>query len=277
MQVFITPEGKFKEAADKYKKPGEIIRISMPIEYEGLKYREILYNKTFLGKMKNDIAGIIFVTENGEYISDSGLKNELCGLGYNFEVMLDDKSINGLKTAITSELDIEKQLIDYEQITKAIESMKTSNVTGIDTVISIINKLPDLKRENNKAIETYINQIQKIKPEEFVFKASIYNELYSYYREILLKNFQRVRLVITGMKFYDDIKREAQKRKRNIAFRFSRQEVVMGITKLPFEIDHLKKIVTIYERVGGMKQEEYMKYLKSVEKTNINDRIQLLR
>lgn len=277
MQVFTSPEGKFKDIASKYKKSGEVIRVSLPIEYEGKKYKEIVYNKTLFGKMKKSIEGVVFLTEDGEYVSDIRLKKELCNLGYYFEVMLDDKSLKELKNAVTSELEITKQMEDYEHISMAIENMKASNVLGIDTVITILNKLPNHKRENNKAIEAYLEQLQSKEAEGFVFNNTVYNELYSFYREILIKNFQRVRLVASGKRFYDDIKREAQKRKRSMTARFNSHEIFMGLTKLPVEMDHLKSIVSVYESVTDMKQEEYLKHLKSVEKTNINDRIQLLR
>lgn len=277
MEVFTTPVGKLKDIADKYRKSGETIRISMPIEYNGKKYREIVYNKTFLGKMKKNIVGVIFLTEDGEYISNSALRNELSSLAYNFELTLDDKNIKYLKSAITTELEIEKQLIDYEQIIKEIVSMKSEKVLGIDTVVTILNKIPNLKRENNMALEAYINKLQEINPEGFTFSASVYNELYTYYREILIKNFQKVRLIATGKIFYDNIKREAQKTKKSFFFRFTQHDVFAGLTKLPYEMDHLIKIVKLYAEVADMKEEEYLKYLKTIEKTNINDRIQLLR
>lgn len=277
MQVFTSPEGKFKDIADKYKKSGEKVRITLPIEYGGKKYREIVYNKTVLGKMRKNIEGVIFVNEDGEYVSDARLKKELSTLGYYLEIMLDDKSINELKSAIAPELEIEKKIIDYEQIIKAIEGMSTSNVLGIDTVVSILNKLPDYKRENNEVIKVYMNQMQSIKPDEFVFNISVCNEIYSYYKEILIKNFQRVGLVISGKRFYDDIKKEGQKRKRSLTARFNSHDVFIGLTKLPVEIEHLKNVVTVYESVSNMKLEEYLKYLSSLEKSKISSRLQLLR
>jgi hypothetical protein len=277
MQVFTTPVGKFKDLADKYKKSGEISRISLPIEYDGKRYKEIVYNKKFLGRMKKNVEGVIFLTEDGEYISDIRLKKELSILGYQLEVIMDDKSINDLKSAITPELEIEKQVADYNQIKKAIDNMKASKEFGVDTVVPILNKLPDLKRENNKVIEVFINKLQLLNPDGFVFNTSVYNELYTYYKEILIKNFQRVRLVGSGRNFYDNLKKEAQKRKRNMSARFNGHEVFMGLTKLPYEMDHLKNIIKVYESVVNMKQEEYLKHLKIVEKTNIDYRIQLIR
>jgi hypothetical protein len=277
MEVFTTPVGKLKDIADKYKKSGETIRISMPIEYDGKRYREIVYNKTFLGKMKKNIAGVIFLTEDGEYISNSDIRNELSSLAYNFEVILDDKSISELKSAITSELKMEKQIKDYELFIKEIENMNSEKVLGIGTVVTILNKLPNLKRESNNALEAYINKLQEINPEGFVFNVSVNNELYAYYREILIKNFQKVRLIASGRRFYDDIKKEAQKKKKSLLKRFSKHEAFMGITNLQYEMDHFIKIVEVYEKVIDMNQEQYIKYLKAVEKTNIKDRIQLLR
>lgn len=277
MQVFTTPNGKYKDISDKYKKSGETSRISLPIECDGKRYKEIVYNKKFLGRMKKNVEGVIFLTEGGEYISDIRLKKELSILGYQLEVILDDKSINDLKSAITPELEIQKLVADYEQIKMAIENMKSTKEFGIDTMVPILNKLPELKRENNKAIEAFINQIQLLNPEGFVFNTSVYNELYTYYKEILIKNFQRVRLVGSGRNFYDNLKKEAQKRKRNMSARFNGHDIFMGLTKLPYEMDHLKNVIKVYESVINMKQEEYLKHLKIVEKKNIDYRIQLIR
>lgn len=277
MQVFTTPEGKFKSTADKYKKTGEKARISMPIEFEGKRYREVVYNKSILGKMKRNIEGIIFLSEDGEYVSNSRVKNELAKLGYQYEIMLDDKSIGELKKAVTPELEIEKLSADYGQIIKAIERMNSAGIKGIDNVISILQKIPLHKRENNNVIEAYLNHVENISRDDFVFSSEVYDKLYPYYKEILIKNFQRVRLVASGRGFYDDIKREGQKRKRNLTARFNSHEVFMGLTKLPVEMDHLKSIVTVYDSVSSMKQEEYLKYLKTIERSNITSRIQLLR
>lgn len=277
MQVFTTPGGKFKDTAQIYKRPGEKIRITLPIEFEGRKYREVLYNKTFLGKMARNIEGMIFLTENGEYVSNTRIKRELSSLGYYFENMLDDKSINEIKKAMIPELEIEKQIADYEQIIKAVEMMSTSKISGIDTVVSILNKLPEYKKENNKVIEAYLNKVQSIKAVEFFFNESLYNELYSCYQEILAANFKRVKLVSTGRSFYDDIKSEGKKRRRSLSSRLKPHDVFMGLNKIPVEMDRLKNIVSVYESVLNMKPEEYIKHLKSIEKNNINNRIQLIR
>jgi uncharacterized protein YozE (UPF0346 family) len=277
MQVFTTPQGKYKEISDKYKKIGEAAKVSMPIEYEGKLYREIVYNKTLLGKTRRNISGIIFVTEEGEYVSDSNITKELANLGYYIEIMLDDISIKELKNAIVGEKEILKQQEDYEYISKVLEEMKKSNIQGIDAVLTVFAKLPNVKKENNIAIENYIAKLESVKPEGFVYNKSTYEELYEYYREILIRIFQRVRLVSTAKLYYDDIKREGHKRKRSITFRFNSHEIQMGLNLLPFEIDHIKKILMVYERVADMRQEEYLKYLKAVEKSNVNARVELIR
>lgn len=277
MQIFKPTEGKFKDIADKYKKSGEVTRISMPIEFEGKIYREIVYNKTFFGRMKRNITGLIFINEDGEHVSNERLKKELCNLSYYFESLLDDSSIKELNNALASEIDIKKQMEDYEQISSALIAIKSEKLPGIGEVITILNELPNHKIENNKTIEEYLNQLQLITPEEFVFNKIAYNELYSYYREILIKNFQRVMLVNSGRDYYDDIKKESQKRKRSMTARLNTQEVFIGLSKLPVEMDHLKNILRVYESVADMKQEEYLKHLKDIEKNNINYRFQLIR
>lgn len=277
MQVFTPPKGIFKSTADNYKRPGERIRITQPIEFEGKKYRQVLYKKAFLGKMKNDIEGIVILNEDGEYISDTRVKKELVTLGYHFEAMLDDKGINELKNAMNSELELQMQADNYEDVIETIQIMKNSNIAGIDTVVSILKELPVQKKESNKAIGEYLKRVQSIKQEGFVFNYGVYDELYPYYREIFIKNFRKVKLVASGKNFYDDIKKEGQKRRKNIMTRLNSHEVFMGLNKLPVEIDLLRNIVKVYESVLDMKEEEYLRHLKSIEKNNINDRIKLLR
>lgn len=277
MQVFSIPQGKYKDISDKYKKMGEAAKVSMPMEFEGKIYREIIYNKTFFGRARRNISGIIFVTEDGKYVSDTNIAMELANLGYYFEVMLDDAGINELKTAIAADREIQRLQEDYEKISKVLEEMKKSNIQGIDAVLNVFAKLPDVKKENNIAIENYLEKLGSLDPDGLVYNKSVYEELYEYYREILIRNFQRIRLVNTAGRYYDDIKREAQKRKKALGFRLNSQEIQIAMNKLPFEIDHLKKILMVYERVAGMKQEEYLQYLKSVEKSNVSARIELIR
>lgn len=277
MQVFSIPQGKYKDISDKYKKMGEAAKVSMPMEFEGKIYREIIYNKTFFGRARRNISGIIFVTEDGKYVSDTNIAMELANLGYYFEVMLDDAGINELKTAIAADREIQRLQEDYEKISKVLEEMKKSNIQGIDAVLNVFAKLPDVKKENNIAIENYLEKLESLDPDGLVYNKSVYEELYEYYREILIRNFQRIRLVNTAGRYYDDIKREAQKRKKALGFRLNSQEIQIAMNKLPFEIDHLKKILMVYERVAGMKQEEYLQYLKSVEKSNVSARIELIR
>lgn len=277
MQVFTTSEGNYKSIIGKYKKSGEIAKISSLIDFEGRKYREITFHKKTFGKIKKHIEGIVFITENGEYVSDERIKKELMYLAYYLEIMLGENSINELKNAMVPELEIEKDLENYEHMNCTLELFKKGNVLGTDNVITIFSKLPDAKRESTKAIDKYLKEIEKINEESFVFNSQKVDELYSSYREVLIKNFQKIRLINSGARFYDEIKREASKRKRNIGFRFNNEKVIKGITKLPYEMDSFRSIVRVYEKVAAMKQEEYLKYLKTIERSNIKDRMSLIR
>lgn len=277
MLVFLKADGIYKSISDEYKKGGEIARVSLPIEFEGKKYREIIYNKVFLGSVRKGIKGIIFVTEDGKVVEDKRDLRELITLGYHFEVLFDEVFTGSIPRAVTPEKEIKKEENDFNQMIEGLKVLKDEGVHGCDIMINVLSNLPQYKRDNNKALENLIEKIKSLESQDIVFNQKIFDEVMPYYREALIRNFKRVKLINKAREYYDEIKKEAYKRKKKFKYRSMGRDVVEGLTKLEYGINYTKKVLEVYDKVVDMNEEQYLRYLNEMDKDNINHRFELLR
>ncbi|MCX7884260.1 MAG: hypothetical protein N2448_04430 [Caloramator sp.] len=275
MDLFTKIEGIHKETAKKYKKRREQIRISRPIEYEGSIYRWILYNHSLFGKIKEEIKGMIFLKESGEIVEDKKTIRELTALSYYFQNMFDDELKNNIKRAFVSDEEINKEIKNYEIVINALNILKNENIHGADTLIYIFTNLPETKRQNNSAILELIEKTKEFDNEDFIFSKKVLENLISSYRNILITNFSRIKLINKGRAFYDDIKKEASK--RNKKFNLGKNNIKNSFLKLETSIDYLKKIIRIYDKVLDMSEEQYIKYLDKIDRENIEHMLKLIR
>ncbi|SKA88672.1 hypothetical protein SAMN05443428_10921 [Caloramator quimbayensis] len=275
MKIFTKVEGIYTKTAEKYKRGREQIRISKPIEFEGNLYRQVVYNPSFLGKIKEETKGIVFITESGDVVEDKRTLRELASLSYYFQNMFDEESKKSIKRALISDEEINKEVKDNELIIKALESLKNENLHGVDMLINIFTNLPETRRQSNSAILEFTNKIKEFDNEDFIFTKQILDSLIIPYRNILIANFNRIKLINRGRAFYDDIKKEASK--RNKRFSIGTNNTKDSFVKLENSIEYLKKILRLYEKVLDMSEDQYIKYLDKIDKEKIEANIKLIR
>lgn len=270
--------GIFKEVSDKYKKRGEEALISKPMEFNGKNYRQIIYNKTFLGRIKESMIGIIMVTEDGEVVDNPIIRREIGYLAYQFQNMFDDEHIRKLKRAVIPENDIIRDEEELEQILVALDRLKKSGLEGIDTIVSILTRLPDSKRENNIALNEYIGKVNEYNSkEDLVLTKEMIEDVKISYRTLLVRNFQRVKLVNKGRLYYDGVLTETRKRRRKLTNRLGGMDFYYGMQRLEDKMAHLKKILSVYSKIIDMSEDEYTKYLKDMDKKNLSERLSIVR
>lgn len=277
MVIFEMASGVFKSTADKYKKRGEEAFVSFPVELNGKKYRQIIFNKMFFGKVKERMSGIIFVNEDGSLVESTNIKRELTEMFYNIEIIFGDEHLKKLSKAITAEKDILRDEEDFELINLVLEKFKKEGFQGIDIIVTVLTRLPNFKRENNKALEEFINKAEEYNKTTTVLNREIIGDVKFSYRNILIKNFQRIKLINKGRMFYDPILKETRKRRRKIMNRLTGVDNHIGMLKLEDTMAHLKKVVSVYDKILDLSEDGYEKYLKEMEKKNISERIALIR
>ncbi|SEF56383.1 hypothetical protein SAMN05660865_00521 [Caloramator fervidus] len=271
MGVYTKDLGRYKNIAEKYKRAKETIKISMPIEFEKNIYRVLEYFKPSF--FEKTTTGILVITNDGFLVKDKKIQREVLRIYYYLDILLEDESINRLKSAIASEKEIKKEILNYND---AIDVLNTSgsNIKGIDKVIDLLKKLPDIKRENNKAIEEYLCFVEKYRNCD-VINSNIIDELLKVYRNVLLINFKRVKEINKARMLYDSLKEFSSKNKKRISNRLNGMS--LRFARLEMIVDRLKNILVIYDKILDMDDERYIEYLKLQENININNKLKLIR
>ncbi|CDF57709.1 hypothetical protein [Thermobrachium celere] len=278
MLVYQRAEGRFKEISDKYRNKNEVARVSLPIEYNGRLYREIQYNKVFLGSVRQTVTGYLYVTEEGEKVLDKKDIKELAYLAYQFEVLFDDVFKGGIPKAVIDEKQLKKEEKDFEKMLIALDALKAEGLKDVDKIEEAFSKLTALKRENNRALEELINKVNSLSKPDLIFSREVLNEIMPYYREALLKNFKKIKLINSTRNQLDDVKQALNKKRKALRFRIlSGTELMDCLNRLEYGIDYFKKVLTVYSSVADMTEGEYIKYLDNMDRKNVEEKLSKLK
>jgi hypothetical protein len=277
MPVFSKPNDIYKDISNKYKRPREAAVISNPIEIDGRKYREIVYNKTFLGKVTDKTQGFTYITEDGSVVTDIRRQKQLSEIAFYSRLIFDDAYSGNIKSAITPETKIAREEEENKIVIEGLEVLKDEGVSGIVIIIDILSKLPGIKRENNIALVDFVNKLEKYNTEGIILNKALIDELLPYYRSALTKNFERIKLVNKGKKYYDDINSQISKRKKQLKTRFVDRQGKQILNMIENKISYLKKILEVYDAIANMSEAEYIKYLNKTDETNINKNLEMVR
>lgn len=278
MLVYQRAEGLFKTISDKYKKGKEVARVSRPIEYKGRIYREIQYNKVLLGSVRNTVNGIIYVTEEGEKVTDNNDIKELAYLAYQFEVLFDDVFKGGIPKAVIDEKDLKREEKDFEKMLVALDLLKAEGLENTSNLEEAFKKITNLKRENNKALKELIDKVNSLSNENLIFSKKILDKVMPYYRKALLKNFEKIKLINTTKVELDDAKQALIKKRKSLRFKIMTGTSIMDcLNRLEYGIDYFKKVLTVYDEVVEMSDNEYLGYLDKMDRKNIEEKINKIR
>lgn len=278
MLVYQRAEGLFKTISDKYKKGKEVARVSRPIEYKGHLYREIQYNKVLLGSVRNTVNGIIYVTEEGEKVLDQNDIRELAYLAYQFEVLFDDVFKGGIPKAVMDEKNLKREEKDFEKMLVALDSLKLEGLEKTQNLEEAFKKITSLKRENNKALKELIDKVNSLSNEGLIFSKKVLDEVMPYYRKALLKNFEKIKLINTTKAELDEAKQALIKKRKALRFRIMSGTSLMDcLNRLEYGIDYFKKVLTVYDEVVDMNDNEYLAYLDKMDRKNIEEKINKIR
>lgn len=277
MEFFEKCQSPYSEISDKYRKRGEIALVSKPVDFGGKTYRQIVFQKIFLGKIKEKMNGILFVTEDGQLVDNPTIKREIGEMVYQFQNIFDFDHIKKLTQSISTEEEKIRGKEDLDLMLEALEKLKLQGIEGIDTIITIMTKLPQIKVENDKVIKDFTTKVDKYQSDEIVINREMIEDVKFSYRSILVKNFQRIKLINKGRYFFDNVVNETKSRKKKITNRFAGFDIYFGMQKLGDEMDKYKKILATYTKITDMSEDEYTRFLKEMDKTNLAERLMLER
>ncbi|WMJ81168.1 hypothetical protein RBU49_02645 [Clostridium sp. MB40-C1] len=268
----------FKEAEDtinKYKNRGEETRVSIPIQYNGELYREIMFIKREQG---NRIAvGYLYIDDENKEVEDKSIARQLAKLGYYLNIFYNDESSLYIKRAMEGIQNIKNQKIEYSKLCFGLDKLKSEGEKGTDKTKEIIDEVIKLRIKNDDKISELLSLAENHINDNKFYGEDIFESLYSLYKEIMMLNFNRVKIIDSGKEYYDSIENKAKKRKGSLLTIFIGRNKCIPFIKLESLINNYKKILSTYEKILDMDESKYEKFLINVEKDNINLKMDVLR
>ncbi|WP_153016352.1 hypothetical protein [Clostridium tepidiprofundi] len=259
-----------------YIKFGERIRVSKSIKLGNKLYREIIINKKFFNKLSNEAVGYLYIDENNNIVDDENIKKEIAKISYFAEMFLDDSNPNSLKSALLSDEDMQKDRNTYKEALEALEGLIKDGLDEGEKIIHILENMPDLRMKNDEKLREVIYIASEFIDENNYFDDKICKELRSKYVDAMLVNFEKVKLVASGARYYDNIKKSAEKKRKRLSVRFN-SKVTIPIFRLDYILSYFKRIIRTYECILKMSNSEYIKRMSTIERENINKKIELIR
>ncbi|MCY6370521.1 hypothetical protein [Clostridium ganghwense] len=275
MEIYSLGTKDINQVIRNYKNKGEQAKVSTSIEYNGNLYREIIFMKK--GFINNKaVKGYLYIGEKNKLVEDKSTLRQLIKLGYYLNVFYNEKSNLYIKRALEGSENIKNQKVDCLKISNALDDLKKKGIKGTDEVKEIINKVIELRVENDNEIIKLVSKGEEYINDKGIYGDEIFSQLYSIYKEILMMNFTRIKLINSGIDYYDDIEEKASKQKGVLSI-FIGKSKYMPFIKLSNLINNYKKILMTYGKILSQDKDKYEKFLLNVEKGNIDNIMNLIR
>ncbi|AJD30395.1 hypothetical protein AAGC94_14045 [Clostridium sporogenes] len=263
-----------KEKLNSYTNKGEYLLVSDGIKYKEMEYREVLFNKKNL--LIQEVKGIVYIDENNNIVQDKNIQKSLARLYYYYEIFFCLDKKNNIFKALRNEEDLHKENKDIELSIKALEFLQKEKIKDTEKIRNILLELPSLRKRTNDLLKEMKSIIENIFNEEDTMSKESFEKVYTIYKEILKLNFKNIKLIYSGIDYYDYIKECVNKKRKSFSIRFNKK-LSEPLFKLDYQINYFKKLLKTYNEILCMNERDYLKSVYNSEKHNINERLKILR
>ncbi|ENJ9655909.1 hypothetical protein AB2T14_003609 [Clostridium botulinum] len=263
-----------KEKLNSYTHKGEYLLVSGGIKYNEIEYREVLFNKKNL--LIEEVKGIVYIDENNNIVQDNNIQKSLARLSYYYEIFFCIDKKNNIFKALRNEEDLCKENKDIELSITALEFLQKEKIQDTEKVKNILLQLSSLRKKTNDLLKEMESIIESISNEEDTISEESFKKVYPIYKEILKLNFKNIKLIYSGIHYYDYIKECVNKKRKSFSIRFNKK-LSEPLFKLDYQINYFKKLLKTYNEILCMNERDYLKSVYNSEKHNINERLKVLR
>ncbi|MBU5301911.1 hypothetical protein KQI45_17875 [Clostridium sporogenes] len=263
-----------KEKLNSYTHKGEYLLVSGGIKYNEIEYREVLFNKKNL--LIEEVKGIVYIDENNNIVQDKNIQKPLARLSYYYEIFFCIYKKNNIFKALRNEEDLCKENKDIELSITALEFLQKEKIQDTEKVKNILLQLSSLRKKTNDLLKEMKSIIESISNEEDTISEESFKKVYPIYKEILKLNFKNIKLIYSGIDYYDYIKECVNKKRKSFSIRFNKK-LSEPLFKLDYQINYFKKLLKTYNEILCMNERDYLKSVYNSEKHNINERLKVLR
>ena len=276
MTMYSPASKEILEIAKKYIKRGEVVKISDALEYNNILYREIVFSKKMFKKILKEHLGYLYINERNEVVTEKTLQEKLAKLSYFSEIFYNTENRICIINAFQDKATILKDIKDSKLVEDGLDFLTKGGIVDSEQVKQIVIKLPDIRKTNNEILIKVIDKAKELKEEKKYFNISMLEELLPIYRDTLSINLQKIRLIDSGKECYTNIKRTAEKKKKQWTIRFNHR-LTEPLTKIIYMMGYFLKLVETCEIISKMPDQQYFKYLSGIEKENVDFRVSLNR
>jgi len=276
MPVYQLASKEILESIKQYTKSGELVKISDALEYNNILYREITFSKKFLNAFRKESFGYLYINEKNQIVEEKSLQEKLAKLAYFSEVFFNTESKICIVNAFQDEGTVEKNKKDYILVEEGLNFLTKEGIVDSERVKEIVVKLPSIRKDNNVVLEELMAKAEEYKKEKGYFNAQMLEELLPVYRKALSINLQKIRLVDASRECYANIKKTAEKKKKQMSIRFNRR-LTEPLLRISYTMGYFIKLVNTCETISKMSDNKYFKYLGTIEKENVDYRVKMNR
>jgi hypothetical protein len=276
MTMYSPASKEILELTKKYIQKGEVVKVSHALEYNNILYREIVFSKKMFKVLRKEHLGYIYLNEKNEIVTEKTLQERLSKLGYFSEIFYNIENRTCIINAFQDDGVIEKDRKDYELVRSGLDFLTKEGIVDSEQVKQIVIKLPDIRKKNNEVLKQVIDKSKELIEEKKYFNISMLEELLPIYRDTLSINLQKIRLIDSGRECYTNIKRTADKKKKQWSVRFN-HKLTEPLLKISYMMGYFLKLVETCETISKMEDTQYFKYLSGIEKENVDFRVRLNR
>lgn len=276
MEFYSVPNMEINKSIKTYKKMGEKMYVSELVKCNSNMYREVVFSKKMFNFLKEEVTGYLYINQYGEIVTQKQVIEKLNKVFFFYSSFFYSQGKKSFVNALQSEGAAKGDEHVYDECKVGLDVLKKDGYKESEIISRVFDNVLKLRKASNEILDEIIEEAEKKQKENGSLDEKFIEDVQVKYREILRLNFDKVKTINSARNFYDELKKKAHKKKRSLTSRFN-SNVTMPLARLDYVIAYYKRIILSYDKVLDMTTSQYMKYLNTVEKHNLQHRMELLR
>lgn len=264
MSIYEAPSKELMKKLKAHKKITENVKVSKSAMLHDHLFREVVFSKKVFKKFSSEPECYMYIDQNDNIVEDKFLCERLGKLFYYMDIYLNEEP-GSVLSALQNEGEVTKDKNDYEKVIQGLEVIKKKEPENIENVLEVMKKLPALRNKNNEKLRILKDAIEEQKLKHQNFNEAMVEALHPYYRDALAVNYEKILLIGKGAKFYGDIKRKSEKRRRTSKFLLNTRHTE-PLMKVHYTMGYFQNLLKVYGNVVDMNYNQYMKLVDNAGK-----------
>lgn len=289
MDVYSIPSKEEMAIVKKYKKLGETVKVSDWVLLNGKKYKEVMFTKNFQNFRQNPFE-YIYLDEQNNILDNKNIIEKVGRLVFFMEAFYSDGE-KSIMAAFHKEGDLEKDRDDLKSCLEGISVLKNRKESDdanreknaakkkiiayrsdLDYVEGIITKLDKQREVANVKIKELIEKIDAAKEKNEIFNEAVIEEVMPCYREVMFNNYEKIKLIASGERFYPIVKEKSENVRRANSLKLNTRHS-KGLMQLHYTMGYFDNLLRAYSRILSMSGNEYMKQVNNSGRVNAENKM----